>query len=146
MGRAQKEGEGNEGDITYKNTHMRKPCQLLFLFRTYFSKFLGELCFDANLPKNFTFQNSVVSCASTPTLHVPHARACVRRQGIQTIVRLLRTVPIVGINEFHPAHASTYEDGVRKELPDALCFGSLGCSALFWRRPQRGTGTGGGGQ
>ena len=123
---------------------MRKPCQLLFLFRTYFPEFLGELCFDANLSKNFTFQNSVVSCAWTPTLHVPHARACVRRQGMQKIVRLMRTVQIVGINAFHLAHHKTYDEGVRKELPDAMYFGCLGKNALFWRRPQRGAGTGGG--
>ena len=62
------------------------------------------------------------------------------------VVRMLRTVPIVGINELHPAHQKTYEDGVRKELKDACCYGSFGGNALFWRRPQRGTGTGGGGQ
>ena len=62
------------------------------------------------------------------------------------VVRMLRMVPIVGINELHLAHQKTYEDGVRKELKDACCYGSFGGNALFWRRPQRGTGTGGGGQ
>ena len=123
---------------------MRKPCQFSFLFRTHLSKIPAALCFDANLSKNFTLQNSVVSCASTPTLHVPHARACVRRQGMQKIVRLMRTVQIVGIHAFHLAHHKTYDEGVRKELPDAMYFGCPGESALFWRRPQRGAGTGGG--
>ena len=64
--------------------------------------------------------------------------------GRQTIVRLMRTVQIVGINAFHLAHHKTYDEGVRKELPDAMYFGCLGKNALFWRRPQRGAGTGGG--
>ena len=63
---------------------------------------------------------------------------------MQKIVRLMRTVQIVGINAFHLAHHKTYDEGVRKELPDAMYFGCLGKNALFWRRPQRGTGTGGG--
>ena len=99
----------------------RQPFQ-----KPYFSKVLGESCFDANS-----------ACT---------ARARVRRQGIEMIVQLLHAVPIVGINELHPAHLQTYEDGVRKELSDSCCYGSLGGNALFWRRPQRGTGTDGGGQ
>ena len=58
----------------------------------------------------------------------------------------VRMVQIVGINAFHLAHHKTYDEGVREELPDAMYFGCLGKSALFWRRPQRGTGTDGGGQ
>ena len=115
---------------------MRKPCQLSFLFRTHLSKIPAELCFDANLSKNFILQNSVVSCASTPTLHAPHARACV--QAIRTVVELMRVVQILGINNLHPAHQKTYDEEVRKELPDAMCFGSTGKNALLWRRPQRG--------
>ena len=99
------------------------------------SKILGRVVLRRQLvKKNFTFQNSVVSCAWTPTLH----------QGMQKIVRLMRTVQIVGINAFHLAHHKTYDEGVRKELPDAMYFGCLGKNALFWRRPQRGAGTGGG--
>ena len=75
---------------------------------------------------------------------VLHARSRVLLQGINLISRLLEVVPIVGINELHPAHQKTYDDGVRKKLPDAWCYGSLGGNALFWRRPQRGAGTGGG--
>ena len=68
------------------------------------------------------------------------------RQAVDMIVGLLRAVPIVGINAFHPALHEVVHAGVRKELPDAWFFGSRGSNALFWRRPQRGTGTGGGGQ
>ena len=113
---------------------MRKPCQFSFLFRTHLSKIPAELCFDANLSKNFILQNSVVSCASTPTLHAPHSRACV--QAIQAIVAVMKVVPIVGINDFHPARQKFIEEEVRKEVPDAMCFGSTGKNALFWRRPQ----------
>ena len=48
----------------------------------------------------------------------------------------MRVVQILGINDFHPAHQKTYDEEVRKELPDAMCFGSTGKNALFWRRPQ----------
>ena len=48
----------------------------------------------------------------------------------------VRMVQIVGINAFHLAHHKTYDEGVRKELPDAMYFGSLGKSALFWRADQ----------
>ena len=73
-------------------------------------------------------------------------RARVRRQGIEGIVRLLRTVPIVGVNELAPVHQKTFDDGVRAKLPEAVCYSSQEGNALFWRRPQCGTGTGGGGQ
>ena len=65
----------------------RQTCRKTLLF-----KIPRELCFDANS-----------ACT---------ARARVSaRQAVDTIVGLLRAVPIVGINELHPAHQKTYDDG-----------------------------------
>ena len=84
-GPKQKE-EATMGDITYKNTHMRKPCQLLFFVQNilskilgrvvlrrqlveklYFSKFRRELCLDAN------------SASGHPEYPPPHAHGANRR-------------------------------------------------------------------
>ena len=35
-------------------------------------------------------------------------------------------VQILGINDFHPDHQKIYDEEVRKEMPDAMCFGSTG--------------------
>ena len=59
------------------------------------------------------------------------------RQGINKIVQLLSTVPLVGINELHTAHQKDFDAGVVKQIPQACCYGSVGGNVLFWRRPQR---------
>ena len=55
-------------------------------------------------------------------------------------------VPIVGINELHPAHHKVVDAGVVQTIPYACCYGSVGGNVLFWRRSQRWTRTGGGSQ
>ena len=113
---------------------MRKPCQFSFFVQSTPFKNPGRVVLRRQLVENFILQNSVVSCASTPTLHAPHARACV--QAIRAIIAVMKVVPIVGFNDFHPNLQKLCEEEVRKEVPDAMCFGSTGFNALFWRRPQ----------
>ena len=89
---------------------------------------MGELCFDAS------------------SAHFIHARTRVRPQGIKLIIQLLRTVPIVGVNELHPAHHRAFDAGVVQTVPFASFYGSVGGNVIFWCRPQRWTQTGGGWQ